>query len=80
MREEILTTIINKTAGILRTEATSLNEATNFKSELNLKSIEIVAIIAALEEEYDVYLKYTEILHAQTLGQIADMAEAAING
>ena len=37
----------------------------------NLKSLELVGIISELEEEYDCYIKYTELMHADTIGEAA---------
>lgn len=73
MRQEILDKLIEKTATSLKVDPSTLNENTNIKTEINLKSLELVAIISQLEEEYDCYIKYTELMHAETIGQTADV-------
>lgn len=72
MRDEILKKLIEKTAKAMRVDPSTLSENTNIKTDLNLKSIELAGIISEFEEEYDCYIKYTELMHAETIGQAAD--------
>lgn len=72
MREEILTKLIQKTAEVLKVDPATLNENSRVK-DLGLKSLEIVGIMSSFEEEYDCYIKYTDLMHAETIGQTADM-------
>ena len=71
MREEVLSKLIEKTAKLAGVDPSSLSENTNTKTEVNLKSLELVGIISELEEEYDCYIKYTELMHADTIGEAA---------
>lgn len=73
MKEEIQAKLIEKTARVLGVEPSTLNENTNIKSGIDLKSIEMVGIISELEEEYDCYIKYTELMHANTIGESAEI-------
>ena len=72
MKEEVLAKLIDKTAAALGVDKSTLNENTEIKS-MGLKSLELAAIISSFEEEYDCYIKYTDLMHAVT---IADAAEA----
>ena len=72
MRDEILKKLIEKTAKVMKVDPSTLSENTNIKNEINLKSLELVGIISEFEEEYDCYIKYTDLMHAETIGQAAD--------
>jgi len=80
MKEEVLELLIKKISELTEKDAASLSESTNLKTEIVLKSIEIAAITAMLEEEYDAYVKYTVLMHAQTIGEMADAAVSEIEG
>ena len=73
MKEEILSKLIEKTAKVLDVDASTLSGSTNIKTDVNLKSIEMVGIISELEEEYDCYIKYTELMHADTIEESAEI-------
>lgn len=73
MKEEIQEKLIEKTAKVLGVDKTTLSGKTNIKTDIDLKSIEMVGIISELEEEYDCYIKYTELMHADTIEQSAEV-------
>lgn len=73
MKEEILAKLIEKTAKVLGVDASTLSGSTNIKTDISLKSIEMVGIISELEEEYDCYIKYTELMHADTIEESAEI-------
>lgn len=72
MKEEVLQKLIEKTAKVAGVDASTLSENTNIKTDLNLKSLELSAIISELEEEYDCYIKYTALMHVETIGEAAE--------
>lgn len=72
MKDEILKKLIEKTAKVMQVDASTLSGSTNVKTDINLKSLELAGIISEFEEEYDCYIKYTELMHAETLGQVAE--------
>ena len=80
MRDEILEALINKIAQLTQKDASTLSGETDLKGELPLKSIEVAAITAMLEEEYDVYIKYTDMVHAKSINEMADIAMKEIDG
>ncbi len=71
MKEEVLTKLLQKTADALKVDVSTLSPETKIK-EMGLKSLELAAIISSFEEEYDCYIKYTELMHAETIGQAAE--------
>lgn len=73
MKEEIQEKLIEKTANLLGVDKSTLSGSTNIKTDINLKSIEMVGIISELEEEYDCYIKYTELMHANTVAEAAEV-------
>lgn len=73
MKEEILQKLIEKTAAALRVDPSTLSPQTNIKTDVDLKSLELVGIISQIEEEYDCFIKYTELMHADTIEQAAEV-------
>lgn len=72
MKEEILNKLIEKTADALGVDKSTLDENTVINS-MGLRSLELAAIISSFEEEYDCYIKYTELMHANTIGEAAEV-------
>ena len=77
MKEEILNKLIEKTATALGVDKSTLNADTSIKS-IDLKSLEMVAIISSFEEDYDCYIRYTELMHAETIGDAAEIISKMI--
>lgn len=73
MKQEIQDKLIEKTAKVLGIDPSTLSGKTNIRTDIQLKSIEMVGIISELEEEYDCYIKYTELMHADTIEQSAEI-------
>lgn len=79
LREEVLELIMKEIPRVLKTDLPDINEDTCFKAELNMKSFEIAALLSAVEDEYDAYIKYTSLLHCETLGEMADTIAKQLN-
>lgn len=79
MKDEIQEKLIEKTAKVLGVDKSTLSGNTNIKTEVNLKSLEMVGIISELEEEYDCYIKYTELMHAETIEDAAKIIAEGMN-
>ena len=73
MKAEIEKKLIEKTARVLGVDESTLSGKTNIKTDVDLKSIEMVGIISELEEEYDCYNKYTDLMHANTIEESAEV-------
>ena len=70
MKEEILEELIEKIAEILRVDKATLNKDTDLRS--TIKSLEMSQVISSFEEKYDCYIKYTDLMHAVTIGDAAE--------
>ncbi len=79
LREEVLELLLKEIPRVLKTDLPDLNADTDFKAELNMKSFEISAVLAAIEDEYDAYIKYTSLLHCNTVGEMAEAIAAQLN-
>jgi acyl carrier protein len=73
MKEEILQKLIEKTAAALKADPSTLSPSTNIKTDVDLKSLELAGIISQIEEEYDCFIKYTELMHANTIEEAAEI-------
>ena len=73
MKAEIEKKLIEKTARVLGVDESTLSGKTNIKTDVDLKSIEMVGIISELEEEYDCYIKYTDLMQANTIEESAEV-------
>ncbi len=73
MKDEILQKLITKTAKVLGVDESTLSGNTNIKTDIDLKSLEMAGIISEFEEEYDCYIKYTELMHANTISEAAEI-------
>ncbi len=80
MKEEIEKKLIEKTAKALNVPENTLSANTNIKTDIDLKSLEMAGIISQFEEEYDCYIKYTELMHANTIGEAAEIIAKQIEG
>ncbi len=80
MKDEIEKKLIEKTAKVLGVDATTLSGSTNIRTDIDLKSLEMAGIISEFEEEYDCYIKYTELMHANTISESAEIIAKQIEG
>ena len=78
MKDEIQAKLIAYTAEALRVDPSTLSGDTNIRTDVDLKSLEMSAIISKLEEEYDCYIKYTELMHADTISEAAEVIAKSI--
>ena len=70
--DEILEAIIKRASEIFKKDPSELNAETNYKEDLNAKSVNIVQIIAVLEDEYDVEINFMEFRRKKTFGESAE--------
>ena len=61
LKEEVLEKLIDRIAAIIKVDKSTLNANTDLRS--TIKSLEMSQIISSFEEEYDCYIKYTELMH-----------------
>ena len=80
MKDKIEKKLIEKTAKVLGVDPSTLSGSTNIRTDIDLKSLEMVGIISEFEEEYDCYIKYTELMHANTISESAEIIAKQIEG
>lgn len=73
MEKEVLQKLIEKCSKVTGLEADKITGDSNLRTELQIKSLEMSAIISEFEEEYDAYIKYTELMHVQTVKEAAEV-------
>lgn len=80
-KEQLLPELIGLIAEIKKVDASTITENTNLRNKVeeggaNISSLEMSQIISRLEEKYDTYIKFIELMHVQTVGEAAKvMAE-----
>ncbi|MBR3167562.1 MAG: acyl carrier protein [Erysipelotrichaceae bacterium] len=80
-RDEVIGLVVDKVAELRNIEdKTTLTEETNLKDGLSFKSGELVVVIGALEDEYDVYIDFMKLAKCETIGSIADFVVRAVMG
>lgn len=70
--DEILEAIIKRASEIFKKEPSELSAETNFEEDLNAKSVNLVQIIAVLEDEYEVEINFMEFRRKKTFGESAE--------
>lgn len=71
MQQEVQEKLIEKLAVIAAVDVSTITASTNVRRELKITSLEMSKIISDFEEEYDAYIKYTELMHAETVEELA---------
>lgn len=66
---ETLKRIIAEQAGV---EEASLTEETSLKKDLGMDSLELLSVVMAIEEEYDLEVPEDELNQVDTLGDLVE--------
>ncbi len=80
LKEEILGKIINRAAEIFKVDPATINANTKFVEDLKAKSVNLVQIIAILEDTYDVQINFMDFRKRQTLGEAAQFVAQLLGG
>jgi acyl carrier protein len=80
LKDQILEKIINRAAELFKKDMGELNADTRFVEELKAKSVNLVQIIAVLEDEFDVEVNFMEFRRKKTLGEAAEFVAALCGG
>ena len=80
LKDEIREIIVSKVADIKRIDKASLSDSTNLKTEVAIKSVEMVGVISALEDEFEVYLDIIKLRKCETIGAMCDFVASLIEG
>ena len=72
LRERIYGKIVERASEIFQKDSEYFNEATDFSADLGAKSVNLVQIIALLEDEFDVEINFMAFRRRKTFGEAAD--------
>jgi len=80
LRDEILEKIIQRAAEVFKKDPGELSANTSFVEDLKAKSVNLVQIIAILEDAYDVQINFMEFRRKKTLGEAAEFVAQLCGG
>jgi acyl carrier protein len=71
LKQEILQKIIEKSCQLFGKDASELGATTSFVADLKAKSVDLVKIIAVLEDEFGIDIDFMDFRRFATLGEAA---------
>ncbi len=74
-KEEIKEKVISLIADTLEIDKNSINEKSNLVSDLDVESLDLVNLVVAFEDEYNVEIPDNEIKNLQTVEDIINFIE-----
>jgi acyl carrier protein len=77
-RAEALVTIKEVAAEVLSVDPDLVTETARFKEDLDADSLDLVELVMALEEEFDVEVPEEELEGVETVGQAYDLVVAKL--
>jgi acyl carrier protein len=80
LKEEVLEKIIQRAAEVFKKDPAELNADTEFVAHLKAKSVNIVQIIAVLEEAFDVEINFMQFRKNKSLGDAAGFVAQLCGG
>ena len=80
LRDQILEKIIQRAAEVFKKDPGELSADTNFVVDLKAKSVNLVQIIAILEDAFDVSINFMEFRRKKTLGEAAQFVAQLCGG
>ena len=72
-REEILATLKDVAVEVLGVEADAVVETASFKDDLEADSLDLVEVVMALEEKFDISIPEDDLADFGTVGQAVDI-------
>jgi acyl carrier protein len=72
-REEVLTAIQGVAVEVLSVEASQVTETARFKEDLEADSLDLVELVMALEENFDISVPEEDLEGVTTVGQAVDL-------
>ena len=72
-RDEILTALRDVAVEILGVEAGAVVETASFKDDLEADSLDLVEVVMALEEKFDISIPEDDLADVGTVGQAVDI-------
>ncbi len=80
LKDEIMEKMIKRAAEIFKKDPSELTTDTRFIEDLKAKSVNLVQIIAVLEDSFDVQINFMEFRRKKTIGEAADFVTSLIQG
>jgi acyl carrier protein len=80
LKDEIMEKMIKRAAEIFKKDPSELTADTKFVEDLKAKSVNMVQIIAVLEDAFDVQINFMEFRRRKTIGEAADFVAGLIQG
>ena len=77
-RTEALVTIKEVAAEVLSVDPDLVTETARFKEDLDADSLDLVELVMALEEAFDITVEETELEDITTIGQAFDLISAKL--
>lgn len=78
-KQTIIDKICKAVAKQLRKPVAEVTPTKKLKEELNADSLDVVELMMNLEEEYDLTIPDDELLKMQTINDVADYIDKALN-
>ena len=72
-RDEVLALVRDRLADILEIEPSGIGEGDSFADDLDADSLDLVELVMALEEEFDVSVEESELEGIETIGAAFDL-------
>jgi acyl carrier protein len=72
-RDEILATLKEVAVEVLGVEADAVVETASFKDDLEADSLDLVEVVMALEEKFDISIPEDDLADVGTVGQAVDI-------
>ncbi len=73
LEERIAARVMKEVARIFKKDMSELSRDTRFVEDLQVKSLNVVELIALLENEFDVMIPYAEARRRKTVGEAIDL-------
>ena len=77
-REEVLSAIQGVAVEVLSVEASQVTEEARFKEDLEADSLDLVELVMALEEGFDISVPEEDLEGVTTVGQAVDLVVAKV--
>ena len=77
-RADALATIKDVAAEVLSVEADQVTETARFKEDLDADSLDLVELVMALEEEFDISVPEEELEGIETVGAAFDLVKSKL--
>ena len=78
IKEEVVEILCKKAAALFGLDASALDENTKFFEDLNCKSVDMVQLCGALENEFEVEIPYAAFEDIKTFGDAGDYIDRSL--